>query len=284
MSGNSQTENATGIIRPRTQFQFLESTTFDPQQVVRVLRGEIAGVMFRGAIDPQVCERVAVNFRNHPQLRVRNDEAQAMFLGTFHYHKTMPLYLDEAATYRDTMHHVFDGCENAFQRVMGALSAALAPEGVTLRVAEYQGAKASEFVMRSWSGEGQFSLEPHDDCAQLGDERQRGFEIQQVAESPAVAFNMCLETPGAGELHYWNLEPDSAMRSRLGLTETGYPYPLHALEGIEKIVLPVRAGDLYFFNGKLIHAVAAQEKATGYRSTISGLMGFCDPKTVIYWS
>lgn len=284
MSGHPHTPKATGIVRPSEFFQFVEATTFDPHHVVRVLRGELAGVMFRGAVEPQVCARVAENFSHHPQLRIRNDEAQARFLGTFHYQKTMPVYLDEAATFRDTMHHVFDGCDNAFQHVMSSLGAALAPDGVTVRVASHEGRDASEFVMRSWSGEGQFSLEPHDDCAQLNDERQRGFEIQRVAAGPAVAFNLCLQTPGAGELHYWNLEPDDAMRQRLGLQDTGYPYPLEVLEGIDKVVVPVRAGDLYFFNGKLIHAVAAQDKATGYRSTISGLMGFCDPQTVIYWS
>ena len=36
--------------------------------------------------------------------------------------------------------------------------------------------------------------------------------------------------------------------------------------------------------GACLNAVAAQDGITGYRSTISGLMGFVDPSTVVYWS
>jgi hypothetical protein len=94
---------------------------------------------------------------------------------------------------------------------------------------------------------------------------------------------MCLENAGAGELHYWNIVPDAETRARLGLEETGYPYPVESLEGIEKLVVQIRPGDIYCFSGRQVHAVAAPE-ADGYRSTISYLMGFRDPKTVIYWS
>lgn len=264
-------------------FEFRESTQFSPQEVVRVLRGEIAGCMFRNAIAPDTCARIADNFRNHLRLRQRGDAVPAYVLGTFHYRKPLAQYLEEAASFRETMHDVFDGSVNVFEEVFGAITAALAAENVQLRVAEHDGRQASEFVMRSWSGSGRFSLEPHEDGSQLTDRLQHGFEIQRVT-GPATAFNMCLENPGAGELHYWDLVPDHDTRVRLGLEETGYPYPLEIVDGVEKIVVPVRAGDIYFFNGKRIHAVAAQDGVTGYRSTISGLMGFVDPATVAYWS
>ena len=274
---------ASGAVYPVESFQFLSPTEFNPHDVIRVLRGEAAGCLFHGAIDQDVCARVARNFRDHPRLRARNDDVPAYFLGTYHYRKPLALYLEEAAAFRDTMHDVFDGCENVFQRVMSAVTSALAADGVTLRVAQHEGAAGSEFVMRSWSGAGQFSLAPHDDAAQLSHPLQRGFEIQSVA-GPLVAFNMCLETPGAGELHYWNIVPDEATRVRLGLQETGYPYPLDVLEGIDRLIVPIQAGDIYFFNGKNVHAVGPQRNASGYRSTISGLMGVLDKQTVIYWS
>ena len=264
-------------------FEFREVASFNPADVVRVLRGELAGCMFRNAISPETCRRIADNFRNHPRLRRRGDAVPAFVLGTFHYRKPLAQYLDEAESFRETMHDVFDGSTNLFANVFGAVKTALAADDVQLRVAEHEGRRASEFVMRSWSGAGQFSLEPHEDGSQLTDRLQRGFEIQRIA-GPATAFNMCLENPGAGELHYWDLIPAEATRVRLGLQETGYPYPLDILDGVPKVVVPVHAGDIYFFNGKRIHAVAAQDGITGYRSTISGLMGFVDPSTVVYWS
>jgi hypothetical protein len=113
---------------------------------------------------------------------------------------------------------------------------------------------------------------------------QRGFEIQHLTTQPLVAVNICLENTGGGALHYWNLEPDAAARTAFGLTETGYPYPTEALQGIRRIELPVKRGDIYFFNGKLLHAVEAQDDPVGHRATISFLMAFKDPKTVIYWA
>ena len=264
-------------------FEFRDVPQFNPADVVRVLRGEIAGCMFRNVIPLETCRRIADNFRNHPRLRRRGDAVPAHVLGTFHYQKPLAQYLDEAASFRDTMYDVFEGGVNLFEEIFGAVSAALANDRVQLRVAEHEGRRASQFVMRSWSGAGRFSLEPHEDGAQLTDRQQRGFEIQRI-DGPATAFNFCLENPGAGELHYWDWIPDEATRVRLGLQETGYPYPIDIVDGVKKIVVPVHAGDIYFFDGKRIHAVAAQASVAGYRSTISGLMGFVDPSTVVYWS
>ena len=286
MTGVSQTTTikASGVVRSLESFEFLESARFDPRDVVRVLHGDAVGCVFRGVINPDVCRRIALNFRNHPGLRRRDDDVPAYFLGTYHYRKPLARYLHEAAVFRDTMHQVFDGCDNVFQSVMSSVASVLVNDDIALRVAAHEGGAACEFVMRSWSGVGQFSLEPHDDGAQLMDAEQRGFEIQRVAAGPVVAFNLCVENPGAGELHYWNIVPDDSTRVRLGLQETGYPYPLEALEGIDRLIVPIHAGDVYFFDGRHIHAVAAQDSATGYRSTISGLMGFVDPRTVVYWS
>ena len=283
-SDTSASVLVSGRVRSPESFRFLEPDGFNPRDIVRVLRGDVAGCRFRGAIDPAVCDRVAQNFWRHSKRRRRNDDVPAYFLGTYHYRRPLDEYFDEATAHRDALREVFDGCDNVFDGVMSSVASVLAEEGVAMRVAAHEGRRASEFVMRSWCGPGRFSLEPHEDGAQLTCALQRGFEIQQVVTSPVVAVNMCLENPGAGELHYWNIEPDAASRRRLGLQETGYPYPLETLEGIDKLVVPIQAGDVYFFNGHHIHAVAAQDSATGYRSTISSLMGFADPRTVIYWS
>jgi hypothetical protein len=285
MSDATHAKGMSGSHSPPELFRFVEgSSHFDPRDVIRVLRGEVVGCVFRNVIPTEVCKQVALNFWNHSQLRRRGDEVPAHVLGTYHYFKTLTEYLNEAEQYREAMREIFAGCGDVFDEVMTEVASVLAEEDITMRVASHNGRAASEFVMRSWSGPGLFALEPHDDGAQLSQSQQHGFEIQRVATAPVVAFNMCFENTSGGELHYWNLVPDNILRKQLGLEDSGYPYPLKALEGIDKLTIPVHAGDVYFFNGKYIHAVGAQQDSTGSRSTISGIMGFVDPNTVLYWS
>jgi hypothetical protein len=274
-----------GAVRPESYFRIVEREVLDPAEILRVLRGEVAGCIFRGVLDEAACRRVTRNFWNHPELSRREDEVPAYFLGAYHYQKTLGSYLEASARSKETLHDIFAHGSNVFHDLMGELGSFLAERGVSMRVAEHQGRQACEFVMRSWSGAGFFALEPHDDGAQLLDPRQAGFEIQDLQDGPLIAVNICLEnTGGGGQLHYWNVEPSDDARAELGLELTGYPYPHHVLQGIPRLVLPVRRGDIYFFNGKHVHAVQAQDEASGHRTTISYLMGFKDPTTVLYWS
>jgi hypothetical protein len=205
-------------------------------------------------------------------------------LGTYHYAKDLGVYFREAAETRPALASVFGGTGDFYKRIMSGVAEVLRSEGVAMRVAEHDGMKGGEFVMRSWSGSGSFALAAHDDGAQLTARKQAGFEIQRVVENPVCAVNLCLENGDGGELVYWNVEPDGATRKALGVEETGYPYAAEILGEFDRIELPVHTGDAYFFNGKLVHAVRAQSREGQYRSTISLLMGFRDPKTVIYWT
>lgn len=115
--------------------------------------------------------------------------------------------------------------------------------------------------------------------------KKAGFEFQEVAINPLPAANIYLQNGAAGgNLIYWNIEPDVATRKALGIEETGYPYQAEWLDRFGRIDLPIHAGDIYFFNGKLIHAVQAQSVEGEFRSTISFLMGVKDAKTAIYWT
>ncbi len=275
----------TGRIYPDDYFRINEFTQLNAHEIVRVMRGEVAGCMFRGAMEPDLCRRICENFWKHPQRRQRGDAVPAYYLGTYHYAKTLELYFNEAAATEAAVHDVFEGGRNVFDELMAEVRAELAQSGVALRVAAHHGRKAGEFVIRSWSGGGKFALAAHDDAGQLSAKSQAGFEIQSVARNPLAAVNMCLQNGEAGgQLVYWNIEPDVATRRALGLEETGYPYQAEWLDNFERIDLPVHAGDIYFFNGKLVHAVQAQSKPGEYRSTISFLMGFKDPSTAIYWT
>jgi hypothetical protein len=273
----------TGHSSPAAYFQILERTQFDPAEVVRVMRGEVAGVIFRGAISAATCDQVKKNFWANPMLRKRGDAVPAYYLGTYHYAKELDLYLQEAEATRAALQEVFAGTENFYARIMGGVTEVLRTQGVTMRVAEHQGRRAGEFVMRSWSASGNFALAAHDDGAQLTAKKQAGFEIQQVVVNPLAAVNLCLENGDGGELVYWNVEPDVATRKALGVEETGHPYAAELLNDFPRIELPIRTGDAYFFNGKLVHAVKASRLGQ-HRSTISLLMGFKDPKTAIFWT
>jgi hypothetical protein len=274
----------TGRVASPEYFRIVERQKFDPADVVRVMRGEIAGVIFRGAISAETCEQVKKNFWANPMLRKRGDAVPAYYLGTYHYAKELELYLQEAETTRAALAEVFHGAENFYARIMDGVAASLRAEGVAMRVAEHQGRRAGEFVMRSWSGSGTFALAAHDDGAQLTARKQAGFEIQRVRANPLTAVNLCLENGEGGELVYWNVEPDDATRRALGVEETGHPYAAELLNDFPKIELPIHTGDAYFFNGKLVHGVRAQTRPGEFRSTISLLMGFLDPQTVIYWT
>lgn len=284
-STSPSTRPVTGKTYPREYFRIGEFDRLDAAEIVRVMRGEVAGCIFRGVMDAALCQRICDNFWKHPQRRQRGDAVPAYYLGTYHYGKELPLYFDDAEATRAAVHEVFDGGRNVFSELMVSVRDELAQDGVSLRVASHEGRAAGEFVIRSWSGGGQFALAAHDDAAQLSAKKQAGFEIQGVGAGALTAVNMCLQNGAAGgQLVYWNIEPDNETRRALGLEETGYPYQAEWLEEFERIDLPVHAGDIYFFNGKLIHAVQAQSKPGEFRSTISFLMGFKDPQTAIYWA
>ena len=281
------TENVsiTGRSYSPEYFRINEFTKLDPREIVRVMRGEVAGCIFRGAMAPELCTGVTENFWASPELRQRGDAVPAYYVGTYHYAKLLSDYVNEAGQTREALHALFEGHRNVFQELMDQVADELAKTGVALRVAEHEGRSAGEFVVRAWSGDGTFALAAHDDAAQLSAQAQAGFEIQEVARNPLAAANMCLQNGAAGgQLFYWNMEPDATTRKTLGIEETGYPYQPEWLQKFDCIELDIRPGDIYFFNGKLIHAVQAQAAAGEFRSTISFLMGMKDEQTAIYWT
>ncbi len=99
-----------------------------------------------------------------------------------------------------------------------------------------------------------------------------------------IAVNICLDNYNDGHLYIWNIQPDDQARAALNIEETGYSYPLHLVEDFNKIVMPIRAGDLYCFNGRNIHAVKSKFTSKHYRTTITFFMGYIDDNTIIYWT
>jgi hypothetical protein len=277
------TAAAIGSSAAASFFRFSEGSTLDPAEIFTVLSGRRAGCMFRGAVAAETCRTVARNFWDADFIKIRAADAAGHYAGTYHFKKRLAAYLDEAEKSERDLPRLFDGTRNCFAAVLTALGEDLARRGIVLRQAMHDGRRAGSFLLRSLDPTRSIPLAAHEDVAQCHDERQRGFEIQKTRNGNVVAVNFCLENgEGGGELSYWNLRPHQEGRRALGLVGTGLPYPDAVLRGVEKIVMPIRPGDIYCFNGGYVHAVGAHPRAR--RSTISFFMGHIDPRTVVFWS
>ena len=271
----------TGDFWPQKLFSFEVKKKIDFSAILRVLIGESPGCKFENVMGSYECDEILRRYWNHPQLRKRKDNVPAHFLGTYHYMKTLETYFSESLKYSNIRKDFFNGTANTFIKLIVGLSEFLKNKGYTFRIAKHRGQQANDFLLRSWNGNGIFSLEPHEDYSQLTASIQKPFEIQKVINFSVVAANICLQNENGGELYYWNIKPDSKTRKSLGLEQTGHPYPLSLIGNLEKMVIPISKGDIYFFNGAFLHAVASH---IGNRATLSFLMGFCDSQNVIRWT
>ncbi|MDT8912016.1 hypothetical protein [Amycolatopsis sp. PS_44_ISF1] len=288
MTSTAQTqttvEPVTGWSGSPDYFTVRECSGFDPRAVVDVLRGRTAGVMFRGMIDPQTCATLAGRFWDSPHRRTRGVEAPGYFLGAYHYHKTTRAYLQESAAAAEAVDAVLDGPGDPLRRFYDGLADVLAADGVDVRRARHDGAQACRGLLRSWHGQGEYALAPHDDRSQCTEPQQADFEIQRVVGHQVAALNICLENGNGGRLAYWNIQPDDASKRRLGLHHTGSPYPLESLRGIEMKWIEVNPGDVYVFNGAHVHAVEPNTDPELRRTTLAGMFGFADDSTVVSWT
>jgi len=265
-------------------FTVREYPAYDPHAVADVLRGRVAGVIFRGMVLPETCQELAARFWASTRRKRRGVEAPGYYLGTYHYHKTTLAYLQESEKVAEALDALLDVPGNPLTAFYGGLADALRPEGVTVRLARHDGRKACRALLRSWHGQGEYALAPHDDRSQCTEPQQADFEIQRVAEREVAALNICLENGNGGRLAYWNIQPDDESKRRLGLHYTGSPYPLASLNGIEMKWIEVNAGDVYVFNGAHVHAVEPNTSPKLRRTTLAGIFGFRDDTTVISWT
>ena len=265
-------------------FKFYEEKIIHIEKVYEVLMGKVAGCIFRNIIANDICSKITDNFWKSPSLKQRSDNVPAFYVGAYHYEKELSAYLAQAHCSNKSLPYLFSNTTNIFDEFISSLAIYLESRGITLRLAEHENKKAGHFLMRSWSNSGSYALKPHEDLAQCGSLKQKDFEIQRVRDYEVVAVNMCLENGEDGNLHYWNIQPNNLTRKRLGIEETGYPYPENLLEDFQKIILPIKKGDIYCFNGRNIHAVDELNQANRNRLTLSFLMGFINSKTVVYWT
>lgn len=274
----------TGRVGDAQYFQFRELHHFRPKSIIDVLRGRTMGVVFRGVIPERTCTLLAERFWASSARRARGMDAPGYYLGAYHYNKTTDDYLTETAELRHAVDAVLDVPDDPLIKLTQGLSDELAAEGVNFRLASHGGREAGRAILRSWHGQSEYALAPHEDLGQCTEPKQEGFEIQRAAQYQIVAMNMCLDNGAGGRLAIWNIRPDRASRFRFGLQYTGSPYPLGSLAGIEMTWLDVHPGDVYLFNGAHVHAVEPAIGVENQRLTLSGILGFIDEKTVVSWT
>ena len=266
-------------------FRFLEPPGFDPGLVVDVLRGKVAGVMFRNVIDGAAARELVRRFWESPARKRRGGEvceSQGYYIGAYHYHKPTLQYLEESAEVAGYLDSLLDIPNEPSQWFRRELRSRLAAEGVIFRLSEKDGLQGCPALVRSWTFQGEYALQPHEDESQCRHPAQSDFEIQRSLNYKVCAVNMCLENGGKGRLAFWNVIPDDESKNKLGLHYAGSPYPPEVLEGIESTWIDVRPGDVYVFNGGHVHAVEAGDGSK--RTTVAWNMGFVDDRTVVSWT
>jgi hypothetical protein len=283
-SAASATTRLTGWSGDSRYFAFREADEIRPDDLVDVLRGRLAGVIFRGVVSPETCGQLTARFWDSPARKRRGVEAPGFYLGTYHYHKPTRQYLDESEEVAAALASVLDVPNEPVGLVRAALSSALGREDMTLRLAQHEGRQACQALLRSWHGAGTFALAPHEDRSQCTEPKQADFEIQRAADHQVMALNVCIENGGGGRLAMWNIQPDEECRRRLGVHYTGSPYPIETLEGIEMMWVDIRPGDVYLFNGGLVHAVEPNSNPAERRTTLACLFSFIDEHTVVSWT
>ncbi|ODN43291.1 2OG-Fe(II)-dependent halogenase WelO5 family protein [Piscirickettsia litoralis] len=258
---------------------------FNSSEILQVLKGEKIAAIFKNIVDINSISSILDRFKNNPNTVKRGDIVPAYMLGAFHYGKELDSYFNEVVNYKDSISNVFLDSEHFFEKIIADVSSCLKKQGISLRPARYRGISSNPCVIRScWSDSQGNIILAHEDAAQLYEPAQQGFEIQKCRNYPVLGVNICLQDDTESVLRIWDYRPSEKDRAELGLENKGYPYPFDVLKAYDCIEQEIRAGDLYFFDARNVHAVTSSQGQSGYRTTLSCFMSFVDDTTVIYWT
>src|SRR6185437_470262 len=173
----------------KSYFRFVESTELEPSLIADVLRGRQLGVIFRDVVPLETRDEMMSRFLMSPGRKKRGADAPGEYLGAYHYNKTIADYLDQSAAIRSDLEDALDVPGEPLRELRQKIQEMFALEGIGFRSARHEGREACPGIFRSWLGEKQFALDPHEDRGQCEDLKQAGFEIQQVTANQIVAIN-----------------------------------------------------------------------------------------------
>jgi len=271
-------------------FRAVEAVHDPDPDLVRVLctgRGALPAVahVVRGAVPLSAAHRLAKGFWSAVEAggshRPDDSYVRVQQIGATQFGKSAAEYADQCVRTRTAVESLFEGLSaDERARVLGDrwLAPYLARAGVSFGPARALGVEVNPCTARCWQNDGPFSLEPHEDRAQLLGSTEENFDIE--ASDPLCAWVCAVENAGGGELVLWDLAPDHRTREQLGLVKTGYPYPAEALHGLPRLEIPLHAGDAVLFRADFVHAVG---KVDGARVSVSRFLGALAGR-VVFWT
>ncbi|MER9702410.1 hypothetical protein [Mesorhizobium sp. M0146] len=252
--------------------------------IISVLKGEITALHIKQAFSTEIAEEITANFSGSPGLKERKDGVPGQYVGASHYRKDAATYFAEAETARPFVDALFENLVDPVRALFDALKRELRKQGIELRLARSEHGQANVCRALSWSGSGTFSLDPHDDVAQVlcaG----KDYEVSAVAHNTVAALNFYPSMPEeGGNLRLWSRKPTVTDRKSQGVETTGYPYSAAYLEGVPYRDLQLRAGDIGLIDGGFVHAVTGQSGNGKRRVLLNSFFGFARPDLVLWWT
>ncbi|MER8678202.1 hypothetical protein [Mesorhizobium sp. M0037] len=252
--------------------------------IILVLKGQITALHIRQAFSTELAEVITANFSCSPGLKERKDGVPGQYVGASHYRKDAATYFAEAETVRPYVHALFENLVDPVRALFDALKRDLSKQGIELRLARSEHGQANVCRALSWSGSGTFSLDPHDDVAQVlcaG----KDYELSAVAHNTVTALNFYPSMPEeGGNLRLWSHKPTSTDRKSQGVETTGYPYSAAYLEGVPCRDFQLRAGDIGVIDGGFVHGVTGQSGNGKRRLVLNSFFGFARPDLVLWWT
>ncbi|WP_407114562.1 hypothetical protein [Bradyrhizobium sp. LMG 9283] len=253
-------------------------------EVISALKGEITGLHIKRAFSPELADEITANFNRNPGLNDRKDGVPGQYVGASHYRKNPAAYFAEAESVRPFVDALFADLVDPVRALFDALKRELQKRGIELRRARSEHGRANICRAICWSGTGTYSLEPHDDVAQVlcaG----KDCELPAVANNTVVALNFYPSMPNeGGNLRIWSHKPTETDRRLQGVETTGYPYSPAYLERVPYHDLELKAGDVALIDGGFVHGVTRQSSNGKPRLLLNCFLGFAKPNLVLWWT
>ncbi|MER9690010.1 hypothetical protein [Mesorhizobium sp. M0139] len=252
--------------------------------IISVLKGEITALHVKQAFSTEIAEEITANFSGSPGLKERKDGVPGQYVGASHYRKDAATYFAESETARPYVDALFGNLVDPVRALFDALKRELHKQGIELRLARSEHGQANVCRALSWSGSGTFSLDPHDDVAQVlcaGND----YELPAVAHNTVAALNFYPSMPEeGGNLRLWSHKPRVIDRKSQRVETTGYPYSAAYLEGVPCRDFQLRAGDIGLIDGGFVHGVTGQPGNGKRRLVLNSFFGFARPDLVLWWT
>lgn len=243
--------------------------------------------IIRNAVEQTLCEKIRQNFYaimqtkgNH---RPDDEFVKIEQIGSSQFHKTGQEYMRATQSSGEDVLSLYDGLSDLQVRNLYLdceLEALFRQRGILYRPSCFKSHSANFATTRRWLDNGDMSLWPHDDSAQLKFAAKDNYEIAQAEN--VISSNLCVcDAQNGGELKVWDCRPDDHIRREFDVLDTGYPYPLEFAERFTSYSVRLAPGDLYFLNASYLHGVTSSVE--NERISSGRFIGFIDNK-VVYWT